>query len=495
MEFDNCVLLGDCYEVLQTIPSESRDSCVSDVPYGLGDHEPTSQEIIAYLQGGSLNTGGDFQNNDWEIPSIPTWKEVFRVLKPGGHVLCFGGTKTFDLISMGLRMAGFERRDTIADNHPGLIYCQSQGMPKSRDPLKTDILPNIERQLRSLGVEGPITWSEPKEEASVYQVTLCDSSYTILSHTDGTFSLPSDLQDLYGMGTGLKPTWEPILVFRKPVEGTLTSTVLKHGTGLLNIDATRVKHANREDLEEHKKQVAQVKAKGGKRGNSWKNSSDLSGANDVKEAGRWPTNIVFTHAPDCKHVGSVKVKAPVINRFDDGAKVFGGGAGHPYTQHQMGDENGEESIAVWECAEGCPVRELNLQKGPVKQGEAGKVSKFFPQFEGQTPVEVPFFYTGKASAKDSTLNGRIENEHPTRKPLGLMRWLVKLVTPKGGSVIDPYCGSGTTLHAAILEGMTFTGIERDPRYHKTSDDRTHLVLEDTNEVKAREEAFNEFMDD
>jgi DNA modification methylase len=495
MEFDNCVFLGDCYEVLQSFPSSSRDACVSDVPYGLGDHEPTPEEILTYLQGGSLNTGGDFQNHDWEIPSIPIWKEVFRVLKPGGHLTIFGGTKTFDLISLGLRMAGFERRDTIANNHPGLIWCQSQGMPKSRDPLKTDITPKVEKLLRQQGIEGPIVWGTVEELFLVYEISLFDIPFEIYCDRKGTFQLSKKLEGLRGMGTGLKPTWEPILVFRKPLACALANNVLLYGTGVFNIDAARVKHANQEDFEEHKKQVELVKAKGGTRGNSWKNSSDLSGANDVKEAGRWPTNVTFTHSPECRHVGTVKVKAPVINRFDDGAKVFGGGAGHPYTQHQMGDENGEEDIAVWDCSEGCPVRELNLQKGPVKSGEAGKVSKFFPQFEGQAPVEIPFFYTGKASAKESTLDGRIENKHPTRKPLALMRWLVKLVTPSGGSVLDPYCGSGTTLHAAILEGMTFTGIEIDPEFHGISSDRSRMVLEDLSETRDRKEDFEGFLED
>lgn len=490
MEFENRVFLGDCYEVLQKLPSGCFDSCVSDVPYGLGDHDPTPDEILAYLQGGSLNTGGDFQNNDWEIPSVPVWKEVFRVLRPGGHVLCFGGTRTFDLISLGLRMAGFENRDTIADNHPGLIWCQSQGMPKSRDPWKTDLRPSVEAQLRQQGASDPIVWTEPKDVVSYCDVTLFDQTFRVCRHVDDTYSLPEALAKLEGMGTGLKPTWEPILVFRKPLDRSLAANLVTHGTGVLNIDDTRVRHANRADFEEHKKQVEQVKARGGVRGNSWKNASDLSGANDVRIEGRWPPNMIFTHAPGCQFLHTAKVKAPVINRFDDGAKVFGGGAGHPYTQHQTGDENGEEDVAVWRCVKGCPVLEINTQKGTID--ETGGVSKFFPQFD---PVEVPFFYSGKATRKEATLDGRIENDHPTPKRLSVMRWLVRLGTPRGGVVLDPFCGGGTTLHAAILEGMTFTGIEIDPKYHKTSSDRVQVLLEEVTQERSRKEAFEEFMEE
>lgn len=490
MEFENHVFLGDCYEILQKLPSSCLDSCVSDVPYGLGDHTPTPEEILAYLQGGALNTGGDFQNNDWEIPSVPVWKEVFRVLKPGAHVLCFGGCRTFDLISLGLRMAGFENRDTIADHHPGLIWCQSQGMPKSRDSLKTDLRPNIEAQLRQQGAPEIIVWTEPKDASSICEVTLFGQVFNIFRHEDGTYSLPDALANLEGSGTGLKPTWEPILVFRKPLDLGLSSNLLRYGTGAFNIDGTRVKHANRADFEEHKKQVEQVKARGGVRDNSWKNSSDLSGVNDVRIEGRWPPNMTFTHAPGCTFLGTNKVKAPVINRFDDGAKIFGGGAGHPYTQHQTGDADGNEDVAVWQCVEGCPVLEINTQKGVAT--ETGNVSKYFPQFD---PVEVPFFYSGKATRKEATLEGRIENEHPTPKRLSLMRWLVRLGTPKGGSVLDPFCGGGTTLHAAILEGMTFTGIEIDPKYHKTSSDRVRTLLEDIAKERATKEAFDDFLED
>lgn len=110
----NTIHLGDCVEVLRTLPDSSVDAVVTDPPYGLGTKEPSIAEIVAYLEGSELDSGGDFMGRAWSIPSVGVWKECFRVLKPGGHLLSFGGTRTFDLISMGLRAAGFENRDTVA---------------------------------------------------------------------------------------------------------------------------------------------------------------------------------------------------------------------------------------------------------------------------------------------------------------------------------------------------------------------------------------------
>jgi hypothetical protein len=160
--------------------------------------------------------------------------------------------------------------------------------------------------------------------------------------------------------------WHPLMLFRKPLqEKTIVKQVLSTGTGAINIDATRVKHASKADFERHKAGVDALKAKGGSLGNSWKNSSDLSGANDVTLAGRFPANLVLLHAPGCRQVGTRKVDAPTINRFEDGMKPFGHGAGHSYKSIKTGDENGQEEIPVCECDEGCPILELDQQSGQV----------------------------------------------------------------------------------------------------------------------------------
>ena len=369
--------------------------------------------------------------------------------------------------------------------------------------------------------------------------------------------------------------------------------MVETGTGGLNIDGTRVKHANAADLEAHKAMVAALKAKGGKLGNSWKNSSDLSGANEVKEGGRWPANVVMVHSPKCKKTGTKKVPAPVINRFDDGMKPFGGGAGHVYTSQQTGDADGNEEVDVFECIDSCPVKLLDDQSGvttsgamkrevpgyegtsatpflrgrsgPSNQhGGSGGASRYFGQF---TP-DAPFYYSAKASRSErnsafetkkqtktkdkekivlykvkdgtdsdvvlliqemlsefigefdpeterfektwfdvyvpATLQEHFEpdesaggNDHPTVKPIALMKFLVKLVTPKGGVVLDPYCGSGTTCQAATEEGMDFIGIEKDPHFFDIAEKRVmskHGKAEDLRNQDSLVELADELAD-
>jgi len=472
--YANKILLGDCLEVLKGLPDECIDAVVTDPPYGLGNKEPTVKQLVAFLKGANLDTGGDFMGCAWEIPSVPVWREVYRVLKPGGHVLAFGGTRTWDLISLGLRAAGFESRDTIADEFPALQYAYGSGMPKSLNVSKAiDKAAGAERKV--LGYYDPRSAYDGGNRTSA---AISENWRNIEGRHDPedrmdwskapiTASATPEAKEWEGWGTGLCPSWEPIVVFRKPLVGTVAQNVLGHGTGAINIDATRIKHASKDDFEKHKAQVEEVRRKGGVRDNSWKNTSDLSGANEVSEAGRWPKNVLFIHAPGCKRVGTRKVDAPVINRFDDGAKPFGHGAGHPYTSVQTGDENGEEDVGVWECAEGCPIRALDEQN---EHGDSGGASRFFSQFEG-----APFRYTTKASKRETSLDGLIENDHPTKKPVDLMRWLVRLVCPKGGIVLDPYCGSGSTLHAASEEDVKYVGIERDPHAHEIATLRMDIV--------------------
>lgn len=330
-----------------------------------------------------------------------------------------------------------------------------------------------------------------------------------------------------GFGTALKPAWEPILCFRKPIiEATVAEQMLSTGTGGINIGGTRVKHSSPEDFEKHKEQVERIKSQGGQWGDSWKNSSDLSGASEVTTAGRWPANVVLSHTPGCKIVGFKTAAAPVINRFTDGMKPFGEGAGHPYEQ----SGGGEEEVGVYECADGCPAKAF--------PGDAAKV---FAQF---MPT-APFFYTGKASKREKNKgvikefhDGFVllrddltdeeclkleelwpeenpdpkneimeeavpeeirclfrpvkpeDNNHPTVKSVSLMRWLVRLVTPKGGIVLDPYCGSGTTLVAALEEDCKYIGIDRDPMYHKLAMKRVKTLEHEIEDIRDQQHGLD-----
>lgn len=372
----NRIILGDCLDVLKTLPDESVHSVVTDPPYGLGTREPTGDEIIAYLQGAGLDTGGDFMGRDWDIPPVAVWHECFRVLKPGGHLLSFGGTRTFDLISIGIRAAGFECRDTIAQQFGVMClqWIQGQGFPKSM---------NVRKALEKMGLSA--------EEAEQWE----------------------------GWGSALKPSWEPVLVFRKPIaEPTVAKQVLKTGTGALNIDATRVRVSGSDP--NHRPGTTETRY----------DTDSMFGIDGQRRgslgSGRWPANILLVHAPGCQITGTKRVPAPVINRFDDGMKPFGDGAGHQYTSEQQGDAEGMEEIPVYECQEGCPVKELDQQSGvhPSRWGkndsnhqtanqiygrfepqsnnpdyykDSGGASRYFSQFEAP---KAPFFYSPKVSKKE-----------------------------------------------------------------------------------------------
>lgn len=523
-EFENQVVFSDCLAYLKTLPSDSIDSFVSDVPYGLGSKEPTIEQVIAYLQGADLVTG-DFMGKKWNIPSVLVWREVYRVLKPGAHVLCFGGTRTFDLISMGLRAAGFTNRDTIAGDHPALQWKTSQGMPKSTNISKAiDKKAGATRKVigKSKTAIGPSMARDRPKFQSVENVNWQEANLITAPATP-------EAAEHEGEGTGLKPTWEPILVFRKPFKGTVTDNVLTHGTGALNIDGCRVKHASKADFEAHKAGVEAIKARGGSMDNSWKNSSDLSGANDVTTDGRWPPNFVIVHADGCVKAGAKRFKGSATSKtFHDayeGESATGFIRGHSHPGNQHGDEDGLETSDNWQCVPGCPALALDEQSGERKStltgradanvahvnpgdnggaswfgggnskvyADTGGASRFYPQFEGQQPVDVPFLYTGKATKRETTLDGLIENDHPTKKPLALMRWLVRLVTPKGGIVLDPYCGSGSTLHAAYEEGLRFVGVDNWEHAYRIAKRRMELVVEKVDDQRFQSEMFELMM--
>lgn len=520
----NSVLLGPCLDLLKTLPDNSVDAVVTDPPYGLGQREPTAEDIAAYLAGGGLDHGGDFMGRDWEIPSVAVWKECLRVLKPGAYLFSFAGTRTWDLMSVGIRAAGFDNRDTIASEFgvSVLQWLHGQGFPKSL---------NVQKAMLKSGVD--------PEVAAKYE----------------------------GMGSALKPAWEPILVFRKPLSGTVAENVVEYGTGALNIDGARV------STSESLGRPAGVTALGLINDDGWVPRPDTTPGHS---GGRWPANVIFTHSEGCKVIGSKKVDAPVINQFDDGMKPFGDGAGHSYTSEKQGDEDGQEDVDVYECVDGCPVKILDEQSGelgnnaranksrvagsqdnsqsysgfdappPTAFGVAdtGGASRFFPSFDA------PFFYTGKASKKEKNtgldtfvvgffvlrpdltdeetdllvsawsndlptydqpvLEDHIPPElmddsekgkrklfvkakpndasHPTVKPVSLMRWLVRLACPEGGVVLDPYAGSGTTCVAAVEEGRQYIGMDRDPAFHKLATKRVEHIAREIGEIREQQAA-------
>ena len=453
LTFRNEVLEGEVLEVLVQLPADTFDLLLSDPPYGLGTREPTIEEILAYLrEEAELCQGGDFMGRDWNIPSVAVWKECFRVLKPGAHLFVFGGSRTFDLVSMGLRAAGFDLRDTISNNLFDtfvLQWVQGEGMPKSSNVSK-----------------------------------MIDKMHGHTTPKGAKFSpVTADARAFYGYGTALKPAWEPVLVFRKPFSGSLTKNVLKHGTGALNIDATRIAS----DMSEFYSSTGKPRSgMGHAHGYGMGEGYGGENANPPHPNGRWPSNFTLSHAPECKPVGKKVLKGD--QRGDPGGRRpsgfgdVGAEKGDPRPNSRV---YGNEELVEYECVDGCPVKSL--------ESESKEVSRFFPQWESKDLPEAPFFYCPKVSEKEASLEGRVENNHPTKKPEKLLRWLLKMGARDNSLVLDPYCGSGSTLVSAIREGCQFTGIDRDPEFVKLSRDRTSIVMADQETKNGYREAYNMMM--
>lgn len=447
-----------------------------------------------------ISTEGNRRFQEW----TRLWAvEALRVLKPGGHLLVCGGTRTYHRMVSGIEDAGFEIRDTI-------IWLYGSGFPKSLDVSKS-----IDK---AAGAERPVVGENPNIAGrSRRSNTIYPTDEASWSHEDSSITDPVTPEAVkwQGWGTALKPGHEPIVVARKPFGGTVADTVLKYGTGALNIDACRVGGVPSPSAE--MREAARISGKhpagvlshpdGDAVGRLDDRSSfEAYSAERVGEClGRWPANLILSHAPGCRAVGKKTV--------GNGAAKTGAGSPRSNVGVKLsaGNEDrsesimnyGEESVDDYACASGCPVAELDRQSGDLARGHVPRLdSKETHEFRGwgfgdferqETYLDSGgasrFFYIAKG-ARAERENGlgpplpclrckradeqgkprhtdddpHVYNAHPTVKPINLMRYLVRLVTPPGGTVLDPFAGSGTTLIAARLEGFNAVGIERDADY-------------------------------
>lgn len=276
---------------------------------------------------------------------------------------------------------------------------------------------------------------------------------------DAGFEIRDCLMWLYGQGfpksrvafpTALKPAWEPIVLVRKPFPGTVEGCVTSYGTGVLNVTDSRVGSEPRFNP-----------AAGNKPGGASLNMSKqgMPDADGTEALGRWPSNLLLTHDDACVQVGRTVIKGKQMNRYTDGVKPFGGGVGHPHVSTVTPDEE----MDVYRCAPGCPVGMLGDEHRFFYCAKASPAEKN-AGLEGFDRLPAG----GMSARRDGSLDGHIvyaQNTHPTVKPVQLMRYLVRLITPhRDGMVLDPFMGSGTTAVAASLEGRRFVGIEREKTY-------------------------------
>lgn len=436
------VALADCRYAMSCMAEASVDAVVCDPPYELG-----------------------FMGKRWDSSGIAftveVWREALRVLKPGGHLLAFGGTRTYHRLACAIEDAGFDIRDSVA-------WLYGSGFPKSLNVSKA-IVAALDRP--------------------------------VIGRAIGATYAATEAIEAEGYGTALKPAFEPIVVARKPLDGTVAANWLKHGTGALNIDGCRIE-MGADDFAKVSAGVNAIRERGGTMANSWKNSSDLSGANPASPLGRWPANVALTHAEGCERIGTRQAKRNVntgAQQCDDSVLCYGDGLGHRSTT------SADETVESWQCAPGCPVAELDAQSGsgtskPFPENVAtGAVLPFTFRSAGgysDTGGASRFFFTAKASRaeRDAGLEdfepktggeatdrkdgapgtvharagaghgGQPRNVHPTVKPVDLMRWLVRLVSRPGSLILDPFAGSGTTGVATMLEGegRRFVGLELEP---------------------------------
>jgi site-specific DNA-methyltransferase (adenine-specific) len=421
IELENAtVYLGSNLDVLPMLPDNSIDSIVTDPPYELG-----------------------FMGKSWDNSgiaySVELWTECMRVLKPGGHLLAFGGSRTWHRLAVAIEDAGFEMRDSIA-------WLYGSGFPKSH---------NV-----ALGIDkvmGHANRGRAIPTASKYQASDIEEKNKLTSNPVEAYESKSpESEPWQGWGTALKPAFEPIVVARKPLIGTVAANVLEWGTGGLNIDASRI-------------------------------------------AGEQVT----------------------INTFDNGAKPFGDAVGEPFTSRQSTGRWPANIILDPYTAELLDEQSGVSKSPPSHIAKSGKTNKIYSsgigleigdwhKGFGDSGGSSRFFYVAKANKRDRNegleelekrvgakqfnegMEGNLRsngteikpaiaqnNFHPTVKPTALMEYLIKLVTPEGGTVLDPFTGSGSTGKAALLNGFNFIGIELTEEYLPIIEGRLKWAINQT----------------
>lgn len=443
------LLNGDCLVKLQELDDNSVDSIVTDPPYGI-----------------------DFMGKKWDydVPSTAIWEQCFRVLKPGGYLLAFAGTRTQHRMAVRIEDAGFEIRDMIA-------WVYGSGFPKSHNISKA-----IDAKILT-GKSNSVSLSKnEKNRPVVGMVERVVSKNRLASEGESesgvkknrerfhdtetqeipvTSSITDDAKKWEGWGTALKPALEPITVARKPIsEKTVAANVLKYGTGGINIDESRVGTEPPAPRNAPKK-----KMNGGKFHSGAEAETEMSHYNPTQ--GRFPANLIHDGSeevtelfPNTKAGGTIKQhKRPKANVYGD------------YNEALDFSSYGDDGSAA---------RFFYVPKTTKKDRNDG-----LDAFQAKATASSEFRpnHAEKAEqGEDGNPYGRWKpekNNHPTVKPTDLMRYLVTMVTPKGGTTLDPFMGSGSTGRGAKLGGFNFVGIELDPEYFVLAKARIDAIMKES----------------
>jgi DNA modification methylase len=441
------IFQGDCLDVMKALPDDSIDGVITDCPYGLSK-EPDITEVLTHWLAGDVyeHNGSGFMNKSWDsfIPGPEYWKELYRIMKPGAFALIFSGTRTWDLMGIALRLGGFSIKDTVS-------WLYSSGFPKSMDvSKKIDQKLGLEREV--IGKQKHPTLSDTSSDIRQEQNQF-HAGNSLKDEWDVTAPASEKAKLWSGYGTALKPAWEPIIIAQKPLDGTYANNILKHGVGALNIDACRISSRDLEGAKrEHHGKVYEGVAEGYKRLNksSYTHKTDWY----PNKSGRFPSNLILQHSPNCTESDGGCTENCPIHLLRDQSGITKSGKMEPHHKRRTprmghggiyGDDAGDPESAF---------------KGKSSGGDSGYADRFFLNLEGEEPP-TRFFYCGKASKKER----RPYNNHPTCKPLKLLEYLIKLITPpKPGILLDPFMGSGSTLIACKNLGVPFIGIDMIPEY-------------------------------
>jgi site-specific DNA-methyltransferase (adenine-specific) len=409
--------LGNMLEVLDTLEANSIDAVVTDPPYE-----------INFMNKGWDNTGIVFQKE--------TWEKVLRVLKHGGHLLAFNHSRTFHRMAIAIEDAGFQIRDTI-------MWLYGSGFPKSHDVSKA-----IDRQF---GAEREVIGKSKRHGGGIVGN---GTSWEVNPEVPNiTAPATDEAKQWEGWGSALKPSYEPIILARKPLDGTIADNTLNHGVGGLNIDECRV-FRDKGDT-----------SNAGHRTATFGNQNTISGGDgsggwEQNDSGRFPANTI--------HDGSDEVVDLFPNIGNGNNEGLYNYNGKEYTNKDTSMFNGDKPQA------------------PSNYNDNGSAARFFytsktskkDRDEGLESFETKMFHRTREDAGELTglnLDPKFapvprKNIHPTVKPTDLMQYLIRLITPKGGTVLDPFMGSGSTGKAAMIENnernadYRFIGIELNPEY-------------------------------
>ena len=426
---------------MATLDENSVDAIVTDPPYELG-----------------------FMGKSWDASGVAfdvnTWKEALRVLKPGGHLIAFSGSRTYHRMAVAIEDAGFEIRDQI-------MWVYGSGFPKSH---------NISKGIdKAAGAEREVVGKMANPASSIYSQSENEMSRDV----DITAPATPAAQQWDGWGTALKPAHEPIVLARKPVIGTVANNVLTYGVGGLNIDGSRIAADWKNERPESWFNSGKSKSGNPTYGGNLKTLTDSTLGERLNEGGRWPANFIHDGSdevvglfPDTKATGSGKVSG---FRKGGASENSVGLAGVKNAADGFSDSG--SAARFFYCAK-ASKRDRNEGLDGFEAKEIGAKGNGLARACATCSASV---IDGCACPDRTFVNPSRQNHHPTVKPTTLMQYLVRLVTPPNGTVLDPFLGSGSTGKACAYEGFDFIGMELTAEYIPIATARIEFALADKDE--------------